>query len=128
MFCRTGIAHHRKYLLDERIKLGEEPFSPPAANIWQQRVAVFRKGVEEVNAKIIKLNLSCPALHMQQMTYNVDREVKKVMEKYRKMSVEGLLPPKPQDGVHIDYVPIDPKEQVSLKDVWREIKAMFVSK
>ena len=65
---------------------------------------------------------------MQQMTYSEEREVTKIMENYREMAANGQLPPKPKERMHIEYVPVSPQEQISFKDVWQEIKAMFSSK
>jgi hypothetical protein len=124
--CRTGIAHHRKYLLEERQKLGPEPLSAAAVARWRDRVAVFHRGVTEVNAKVTKLNLSCPALHMQRVAYDGEREVGKVVERYRDMVARGEVEEKVTMTRDVEYVHLDTSQQISMRDVWREIKAMFV--
>ena len=68
-----------------------------------------------------------PALHLQIVHYNPEKEVDKVMRKYRELREKGELPQqKVQSKKKTEhYTQQQGHEEIRVREIWKNIKALF---
>jgi hypothetical protein len=64
--------------------MGNPPLSAKELTRWKHHLKIFENGIIELNDKIMRFNMNVPAslIQKQRIPYNVDREVKRVRERY----------------------------------------------
>lgn len=62
---------------------GKEPIPPTLKLVWDKAIIQFKSSIKQTNTKINNYNLQVPGIWQQLMHYNPDREIKKVLEKYK---------------------------------------------
>ncbi|XP_078618946.1 dnaJ homolog subfamily C member 28-like [Branchiostoma floridae x Branchiostoma japonicum] len=80
---RSRIKELRKKLDSKRGAFGPEPFSPQNQKKWNTYLDTFREDIAALNKRIDKYNMIVPIMAKQLGHIKPDREVAKVMEKFR---------------------------------------------
>lgn len=127
---RQGIKAARKKLEKNRIRVGPEPLKTVHKRHWDSCITEFKETVNALNKKIRDYNLIVPSLRQQMTQYNTNKEINKILETYNDKASRGELEElESVEEIHIrdSHVKINQQsmEGTSLRDVWREVKALF---
>ena len=131
VYFRDEIRNARERLWTYRVNLGAEPWPDYAKGLWKNYTHDFTAIVEEdINKKVDRFNLLVPALHLQTVHYNPQKEVDKVMRKYRELREKGELPHqvksrKKKPEQHCTVVQRQMYDQIPVREIWKHIKALF---
>lgn len=123
---RDNIAAAREKLAIIREKLGPPPFSEQDEVRWDYHCAEFSQRLQEINEIINKYNFIVPFMEKQMVHYNIERNVKKVLEHH----LDYL--PKDSEGRPLQADQLGPLPQVHTENVkigwgeiWSNIKNVF---
>ncbi len=92
---------------------------------WQECRKEFLQTLETINQKVDRFNMIVPSIHQQVIRYNKNKEITKVVEHYRHLVEIGEVP-----TLEVNRTPPSVKpayDQMSLKTVWSDIRALFRS-
>ncbi len=129
MLFRDEIKHARDRLWSFRLTLGAEPWPDYAKGLWRNYTHDFTAIVEEdVNKRVDRFNLLVPALHLQTVRYDPQREIEKIMRKYEDLDAKGELPtnrsteqPRRKSAV------FQQDNSIPFREIWKNIKELFLS-
>lgn len=108
--------------------MGNPPLSAKEHTRWKHHLKIFENGIIELNDKIMRFNMNVPAslIQKQRIPYNVDREVKRVRERYLE-----FLPPEEEmtkkSQAMDNYIASKQNDRTEWTEMWKNIKESFKS-
>ena len=108
--------------------MGEELSTAVKQLQWQKHKDVFQEKIQNINKKVFNYNLSTPILRSQIVPYKPEKLIDKVLKNYDDLRSRGELPDR-TSKTHTFVTPVtySPDERISMKVVWKELKALFNS-
>ena len=111
------------------MRAGPDPLQQKAKAAWKTCIEHFHSNMDNVNAKINKLNMVTPTIQQQMIPYcqkHIHNEIDTVLNTYKMKAERGDLDTrKPTTERLIRYTIPDPSQKTRLRDVWSDIKALF---
>ena len=98
--------------------------------VWLTHVGNFNTAIKQVNKSVETFNLTVPWIWKQMMTFNAEKEVRKVLDLYREKLRNGEIidtPLKQVDDVNIDVQQSikEQEENSGLKGLYSQFKSIF---
>lgn len=128
MFYREDTKRARQRLAVEIARMGNPPLSVKEHTRWKHHLKIFESSIIELNDKIMRFNMNVPAslIQKQRIPYNVDREVKRVRERYLE-----FLPPEEEmikkSEAMDNYIMSKQNDRTEWTEMWKNIKESFKS-
>ena len=122
---RKEISYIRQRLLDIRTLIGSNYHEYNGSRDFLHQSALFEDQIHVVNAKINKLNIQVPALHMQMMPYTLKRLRKQCLAEYDRLVKEGVIVEK-TSLKHLPHRDVTPDcNQNEVSDFLKNLKQFF---
>jgi phosphoenolpyruvate carboxylase len=123
LFCRQEFDSASEKLRNAHVGACRQPSSAVALRHLRQTRAEFRETIASLNSKINRLNMIVPLARQQRVHYDADRECQRIAN-------ESTESTKPSDNDISDnrkdsHVPCSDVDRTTLRDVLKEIKALF---
>lgn len=125
---REDTKRARQRLAVEIARMGNPPLSVKEHTRWKHHLKIFESSIIELNDKIMRFNMNVPAslIQKQRIPYNVDREVKRVRERYLE-----FLPPEEEmikkSEAMDNYITSKQNDRTEWTEMWKNIKESFKS-
>lgn len=126
---REDLTKARQRLAVERMKIGDVPIAVNDMK-WLYHVKAFENSIRDLNDKIQKFNMIVPTslIQKQMVPYTVNKEVKKVSERYSEYLTEDLIHGISQGSPVVDrYIASKEGEKINWKETWNDIKNSIIS-
>ena len=79
---KSNLQDLKDALLNERLKLGREPFNKFNENKWKDLLKSFEVDIRNLNKQIDHLNLIVPIIRLQMVHFKAQKEISKVLHEY----------------------------------------------